>query len=119
VADWRGKIVVVNYWATWCVPCQRELPDLSRFARDNRSKGVVVLTLTNEDPVLVQRWGGQALRETVVGLFADDTPRSGLAGVALQWRPVTLVLDQRSAVRQVLMGRLTYATLEKAVRATS
>jgi thiol-disulfide isomerase/thioredoxin len=115
VADWKGQVVVVNYWATWCEPCRRELPDLGRFAHDFRGRGVTVITLTNEAPETVRKWGDPALRQTVQGVFTD-TPAGGFAGVVLGWRPVTLVLDRSSAVRSVLLGAQDYATLEKEVR---
>ncbi len=116
VADWKGKVMVVNYWATWCEPCRRELPDLGRFARDYRDRGVTVITLTDEAPETVRRWGDPALLQTVRGVFTADTPATGLAGVVLGWRPVTLVLDRRSAVRSVLLGAQSYDAFERAVR---
>ena len=41
--DFAGKIVVLNFWATWCPPCRRELPDLEEFHKTHREQGVVVL----------------------------------------------------------------------------
>lgn len=46
-----GKVVIVNFWATWCKPCLREIPDLSRVAERYKERGVVVLgVLTNDNP---------------------------------------------------------------------
>src|SRR5918911_866192 len=50
VADLRGNVVVLNYWATWCPPCRKEMPDLSRLAEAYRGKGVIVLTISDESP---------------------------------------------------------------------
>ncbi|UCH77525.1 MAG: TlpA family protein disulfide reductase [Candidatus Coatesbacteria bacterium] len=49
LADFRGSIVVLNFWATWCPPCRQEIPDLIEFARDHEGE-VVVLSVTVDDP---------------------------------------------------------------------
>jgi cytochrome c biogenesis protein CcmG/thiol:disulfide interchange protein DsbE len=49
LASLRGKVVVLNFWASWCVPCKQEAPALERVWREFRSKGVVVLGLDSED----------------------------------------------------------------------
>jgi len=50
LADYSGKVLVVDLWATWCVPCRREIPHLIEIAKEYKSKGVEVIGLTNEDP---------------------------------------------------------------------
>ena len=48
VADYRGRVVVLNLWATWCPPCREELPTLNRLQAAYRDRGVVVITLSDE-----------------------------------------------------------------------
>ena len=61
LSDYRGKWVVVNFWATWCPPCLEELPELVSFHDDHAAKDAVVLGVNSED-IAVER-----LRQ-----FADD-----------------------------------------------
>lgn len=51
LGDYRGKVLVVDLWATWCGPCRVEIPHLVSLATELRSKGVRVVGLTTEDPV--------------------------------------------------------------------
>jgi len=50
LADFRGKVVVVNIWATWCGPCRREVPDYEKVRREFAGKAVEFIGLTTEDP---------------------------------------------------------------------
>jgi cytochrome c biogenesis protein CcmG, thiol:disulfide interchange protein DsbE len=49
IADYRGRWVLVNLWASWCVPCRQEAPDLERFWRGFRDQGVTVLGIDVQD----------------------------------------------------------------------
>jgi cytochrome c biogenesis protein CcmG, thiol:disulfide interchange protein DsbE len=49
IADYRGRWVLVNLWASWCGPCREEAPDLDRFARRYRERGVSVLGINVQD----------------------------------------------------------------------
>jgi thiol-disulfide isomerase/thioredoxin len=49
LADYQGKIVIVNMWATWCGPCRSEIPDLITVSQEFKSRGVEVVGLTTED----------------------------------------------------------------------
>jgi thiol-disulfide isomerase/thioredoxin len=102
LADWRGKVVLLNLWATWCLPCRREMPSLDRLQAALGSDKFQVVALG------VDRKGIDAskrfLAETKVerlGLYVDSTARatSELRVVGL---PATLLIDAQG--RQI--GRL-------------
>jgi thiol-disulfide isomerase/thioredoxin len=50
LANYSGKVLVVDLWATWCGPCRQEIPHLVKIANEYKDKGVEVIGLTNEDP---------------------------------------------------------------------
>lgn len=52
LSDHRGKVVLVNLWATWCPPCRKEMPELDKLYQDKKDEGLVVLGLSTEDAAL-------------------------------------------------------------------
>ena len=48
LAGLRGKIVLLNFWATWCPPCRKEMPDMEKLYRRFENKGLVVLAISDE-----------------------------------------------------------------------
>lgn len=51
LSELRGKVVVVNYWATWCAPCKAEMPMMHEYFRANQARGLEMFGVTTEDSV--------------------------------------------------------------------
>jgi peroxiredoxin len=52
----RGKVVLVNFWATWCPPCRKEMPDLDALYREFKDRGFVILAISDEEPAKVAQF---------------------------------------------------------------
>ena len=115
--DYRGSVVLVNYWATWCMPCRKELPDLSRLADAYRGRQVVVLTVSDERPEVLSRFRARYPLTTEVAQFVSDPPRGTVDQIAFQGRPSTLIFDRDGRLRQEFIGDRTYPDFDAAIRA--
>jgi thiol-disulfide isomerase/thioredoxin len=93
LADWRGKVVLVNLWATWCAPCRKEMPALDRLQKELGSPKFEVVAISVDRTGLAG--ARKFLDETNVqnlALYADPTTKlsSALKAVGL---PITILLD--------------------------
>ena len=93
LADFRGKVVVLNIWATWCPPCRREMPTLDRLEAELSGDRFAVVALS------VDQSGREVVREFFeeegidqLGLYIDTSARV-LADLRIRGIPTTLILD--------------------------
>lgn len=116
LADFEGQPVVLNFWATWCEPCIREMPTLQRFARANPD--VVVLAVTdprdgqNLDDIQ-QFLDDFNLSALTIGLDEFSRLRNNLGVVNL---PMTYILDAENILRFRQIGEVTEGDLSAFIR---
>jgi thiol-disulfide isomerase/thioredoxin len=109
LADLRGKVVVVNFWATWCAPCRAEQPELVRLSEDYRARGVEFLGVTERDDTAKARaWVKEfdVPYPSIVdapGAWADDFAFFGL--------PDTYIVDRAGIIRWSVFGQTDAAQL--------
>ena len=114
MAGLRGRPLLINFWATWCPPCVRELPVLDQFAQAQRPKGWQVVGLAIDGPTAVREF----LRRTPVGF---DIGLAGLDGTALVRQlgnaqgglPFSVLIDRRGQVVERHMGELKAEDLQR------
>jgi thiol-disulfide isomerase/thioredoxin len=112
--QWRGKVLVVNYWATWCHPCREEMPGFSRLQDKYRDKGVQFVGISIDDAVKISEFQ----KETPVNyplLIGDMTIMKSSAelGNQRQALPFTAVFDRQGALLAAKLGRYAEADLDR------
>lgn len=109
LADLRGSVVLVNFWASWCIPCRQEHPVLLEAARTYGDKGVRFIGITyNDVPADSRRWLqelGQAF-PSLVDAGSRTAIDYGISGV-----PETFIVDKRGVVAFKKFGPITYPEL--------
>jgi thiol-disulfide isomerase/thioredoxin len=116
LGDWRGKVVVLNFWASWCGPCRSEMPLLDALQRDYRERGVVVLGLSADDRH--DRKDALAASQGVAYITGMLTDCSNNGFGAPQVLPLTYIIDRKGTVSAVLRanrGALSAGELRAAV----
>lgn len=114
VEDWLGKWVLVNYWAEWCGPCIKEIPEFDAFYRANKDKVVVIGV--NYDAVDTKKQIAflKKLQPKPSYIFLRDNPNLDLNHDDIQQLPVTFVISPQGELDDTLLGPQTQASLAKA-----
>jgi cytochrome c biogenesis protein CcmG, thiol:disulfide interchange protein DsbE len=108
-ADHRGKVVVVNYWATWCPPCRVETPGLVSFADEYKSRGVEVVGVTvDEDLSLIAPFVEKYEIKYPI-LIAGFDPNISGGSMAL---PTTFLYDKNGRLAKKYTGIVLESTLK-------
>ena len=108
LADFRGKPLVLNFWATWCPPCVEEMPLLDAFFRQNAPNGWQVIGLAIDQPSLGKRFMGQFPVDYPIAFGGMNGSEFGrLLGNAQGGLPFTVVFDATGNVKVQKLGKLS------------
>lgn len=114
-ADFKGKVVVLNFWATWCPPCRKEIPDFIALQKEHGSRGLVFVgvALDDEGVSVVKPFAKEAgINYPLV--IGDDKVVKAYEGVEMY--PTTYVIDRNGTVVSRHIGSLTRAEMEQEIK---
>lgn len=114
----KGKVVVLNFWGTWCGPCRREIPDLIEVQKEMAAKGVVVIGIPLEQvdnkvavvKDFVEKSGINYLNVVDNPDFELSSAYGGIASV-----PTTYIIDRNGKIAEKIIGMMTKAKFIGAV----
>jgi thiol-disulfide isomerase/thioredoxin len=112
LADFKGRVVLLNLWATWCAPCRKEMPDLAKLQKELGGPGFEVVALS------LDRKGAEAssafLKETGADNLAlyTDVESKALSAVNALGLPATLLIDKDGKEAARLLGPAAWASEE-------
>jgi peroxiredoxin len=105
LSDFRGKVVFVNFWASWCVPCRKEMPDIQSVYDEKKSQGLEVLAVNWEDSADTAS-GFLASRNLTLPLLLDRAGRI-YDQYKLQGLPDSFFIDREGNLAALQYGPLT------------
>ncbi|MBX9848836.1 MAG: TlpA family protein disulfide reductase [Rhodocyclaceae bacterium] len=112
--QWQGKVLVVNFWATWCPPCREEMPEFSRVHEQLNAKGVqfVGIGIDTPDNIINFEKAHPVSYPLLMGTYETLklTAELGNTSSAL---PFTVILDREGKVAHTKMGKLSEAELNR------
>lgn len=118
LSDFRGRPVYVNFWATWCLPCQIELPDIQEL-QDRHGDDLVVITVNRRESLdraenyfsrMPRKDGGTGVNFTVNGIDPDDTLYAEYRALGM---PVSVFVDPDGVVTRVVNGLIVLNQMEE------
>jgi thiol-disulfide isomerase/thioredoxin len=98
----RGKVVVLDFWATWCGPCRAAIPHLNGLHSKYKDRGVVVVGITDESAAEITKFTKKIPIEYLIGLDGED--RTANRDFFIQAYPTVLLMDQEGVIREVFIG---------------
>jgi cytochrome c biogenesis protein CcmG/thiol:disulfide interchange protein DsbE len=115
LSDFKGKVVILDFWATWCGPCRMEIPEFVKLQDKYRDKGleIVGLSLDSDGESAVRPFAAKHGINYTMLLANDDTARQygGIAGI-----PTTFVLDRQGKVANKFVGVTPPESFEQAIQ---
>jgi thiol-disulfide isomerase/thioredoxin len=105
--DFDGRVVLVNFWATWCAPCREEMPMLNEVYRSLAPRGLDVVGIALDDVARAREFAERLGIDYTILVGAGDVMATGLAyGNQAGLLPYTVLIDRDGVVRWTFLGEL-------------
>lgn len=114
--QWQGKIIIANFWATWCSPCREEMPELSQIHSKYLNRGVMVLGIATDDSGKINEYAkNKPISYPLLAGEMDAMNLSGVLGNNKGVVPYTVIIDRNGLIVRTYFGRINSAAIDKDV----
>lgn len=115
LSDYRGKVVLINFWATWCPPCRAEMPDLIKIQREHRKDGLQIIGITYppERKTRVRRFASSLKVNYPIALGTREIKDRFSSDETL---PLTVVINRDGKVTEIISGILLRQEFEEKIK---
>ncbi|NIM02993.1 redoxin domain-containing protein [bacterium] len=115
LSDFKGKVIILNFWATWCPPCREEIPDFVELYEEYKDEGLVIIgvNLDRGDSRTVKQFSKnyKINYPIVTGNVSVTQDYGGIRGI-----PTTFIIDRKGNIKEKYLGYRSKATFEEAVK---
>ena len=114
--SFQGKVLLLNIWATWCVPCREEMPELSELNTEYQDKNVIVIGIALDEIALIKEFNAENKMSYPL-LAAEDTGGNLAANLGNNKSalPYTVIIKPDGTVANTYFGRISKPLLEEAL----
>ena len=114
LADYEGKVLVLNFWATWCPPCRAEIPDFVEAYDELNGQGLEIIgvTMENISAADLEDFARDMKMNYTVAFGTEEVARSYRPG---QYIPATIIIDKKGVIRHRHVGSMEKDALLKVV----
>jgi cytochrome c biogenesis protein CcmG/thiol:disulfide interchange protein DsbE len=115
LSNYKGKVVLLNFWATWCPPCRAEMPDMVRMQREYGARGLQIIGITYPPQTLgeVHRFVRKLRVNYPIAMGTKETKALFDESETL---PVTIVIDREGNIRERIEGILLAEEFEQKIK---
>ena len=113
------KLLVINFWATWCAPCIKELPHFEKLQQENKNVDVILVSMDYDlDPNIdkVNRFQSKKKIQSRILFLTESNPNAWIEKIDKKWSgalPATLVINSKTGKREFVQGELGEGEIEK------
>lgn len=117
LSQWRGRVLVVNFWATWCAPCREEIPGFVRLQEKYRDRGLQFVGIAIDQRDKVQAFAREfGMNYPVLLGGIDSVEMSRQAGNRVGALPFTVILDRNGQIVGRELGGLKESRLDEMIK---